>query len=61
MAILDKRGRIVIPAEARKRVDLKAGGRVVIRVRDDGVVEVVPLDKFFEEVSRVFEEKLKDW
>jgi len=61
VSVVDDRGRIVIPAEARRRAGLRAGSRVVVRVKGGGVVEIVPLDRLLEEVAAIFEEKLKGW
>jgi len=61
VSIVDDRGRIVVPAEVRRRAGLRAGSRVVVRVKSGGVVEIIPLDRLLEEVAAIFEEKLKSW
>jgi len=33
----------------------------MLRVRDDGILEIIPLNKLYDEVSRIFEEKFRDW
>ena len=58
---VDEKGRIVLPAEVRRALGVRAGDRVVVVVRGDGVAEVYPLARLLERVRRVFEEKLRGW
>jgi len=58
---IDKRGRILLPSEVRKRIGVKERSKLALRVRDDGVVELISLDKLRDEVAKVFEEKFKGW
>jgi len=58
---IDERGRIVLPAEVRRRLGLKGKRKVLIRVRDDDVVELIVMDKIYNDIVRVFEEKFKNW
>jgi len=58
---IDERGRVLIPGEVRRRVGLKGRSRVLVRVREDGVIELIPLEKLFSEVSKIFEEKFRGW
>ncbi|AEM39618.1 transcriptional regulator, AbrB family [Pyrolobus fumarii 1A] len=58
---LDSRGRILLPREVREALGLREGSKIAIRVRSDNVIELVPLDKLYERVSRVFREKMRDW
>jgi len=58
---IDERGRIVLPAEVRRRLGLKSKRKVLIRVRDDGVIELIIMDKIYNDIARVFEEKFKNW
>jgi AbrB family looped-hinge helix DNA binding protein len=37
---LGTNGRIVLPAEVRKRFDFKAGDVILLRVKDDGTLEL---------------------
>ena len=61
MVSIDERGRVLIPGEVRRRVGLRGRSRVLIRVREDGVIELVPLERLFGEVSKIFEEKFQGW
>ncbi|MHA1589683.1 MAG: AbrB/MazE/SpoVT family DNA-binding domain-containing protein [Candidatus Njordarchaeales archaeon] len=61
VVIIDERGRLVLPSEVRKRLGIEGRSRVLIRVKGDGTVELYPLNKLYEEVSRVFEEKFNGW
>ena len=58
---IDRRGRLLIPVDVRRRLGIRDGSRVLLRVRDDGVLEVVPFDKLLREVSEVFDSKFRDW
>ncbi len=58
---IDDRGRIIIPGEVRRRLNIKSGARIILRVRKDDIVELIPLSRLSEEVSRIFEDKFKDW
>lgn len=58
---IDERGRVLIPGEVRRRVGLRGRSRVLVRVREDGVIELIPLEKLFSEVSKIFEEKFRGW
>ena len=39
---LGERGRVVIPAEVRQRLDLKEGDAMVLVVEDDGSMKLIP-------------------
>lgn len=58
---IDKRGRIIIPREIRRKIGIKPMDKMVVRIRSDGVIEVFPFDRLYREVSRVFEEKFRGW
>ncbi len=58
---IDERGRLVLPAEIRRRLGLKGKRKVLIRVRDDGIIELIVMDKIYNDIARVFEEKFKNW
>jgi len=61
VVLVDERGRLVLPGALRKSLNLKGRSRVVLRLRDDGVVELIPLCKLRREVEEVFREKFRDW
>ena len=58
---MDDRGRLVLPREVREAVGLGAGSRLLVRLRSDGVIELVPFDRLYEKVTRVFRERLRGW
>ena len=60
VVIIDKRGRIVIPAEVRKRLGLRGGQRVLLKVKGD-VVELLVIDRIYEDLATVFEERFRGW
>ena len=58
---LDVRGRVLIPGEVRRKLGIRGRSKLLLRVRDDGVIELIPLNKLYTEVSRVFEVKFRGW
>jgi len=58
---LDERGRIVIPMEVRRRLGIRGKRKVLLRIREDNVVELVILNRLYDSVVKVFEDKFKDW
>ncbi|OYT30647.1 MAG: AbrB family transcriptional regulator [Thermofilum sp. ex4484_79] len=58
---LDERGRIVIPIEVRKRLGIRGKRKVLLRIREDNVIELIILNKLYDSVVKVFESKFKDW
>ncbi len=61
VVIIDDRGRMVLPAEVRRKLDIKKGSRVLLKVTSDSSAEIIVLDKLYEEVSKIFDEKFKGW
>ncbi len=58
---IDERGRILIPGKIRKILGVKGKDRFLLRVRDDGVIELIPLGKMYSVGSKIFENKFKGW
>ncbi len=61
MVTLDERGRIVLPVEVRRKLGIEGRRRVLLRVREDNVIEVIILSKLYDSVVKEFEDKFKDW
>jgi len=61
VVILDKRGRVLIPVEVRRKLGIRGRSKLLLRVRDDGVIELIPLNKLYADVSRLFEVKFRGW
>ncbi len=61
VATVDERGRLLIPGEIRRRIGLSGKTRVLVRVREDKVLEIVPLNVLLEDVRKLFDEKFRDW
>ncbi len=61
VVIIDERGRMVLPAEVRRRLGIRKGSRVLLRVTSDSSAEIIILDRLYEEVSKIFDEKFRDW
>jgi len=57
---MGKRGQIVIPAEIRKKLDLKAGQKFMVLLHGFGSVMLIPDDKFEEMISS-FEKKITEF
>ncbi len=58
---LDQRGRLVLPRDVREAIGLGEGSRLLVKLREDGVIELIPLDGLYERVSGVFRRKLRNW
>ena len=61
VVIIDKRGRIVLPSAVRKRLNLKEEAKMLVKLREDGVVELAPLDKIKKNLEKTFEAKFREW
>jgi AbrB family looped-hinge helix DNA binding protein len=51
---LGERGRVVIPAEVRQRLDLKEGEKMVLVVLDDGSMKLTPWKTVVENAVGMF-------
>ena len=58
---LDERGRIVLPVEVRRRFGVKGRRKVLLRVREDNVIELAILNKLYDSVVEAFENRFKNW
>ena len=58
---LDQRGRLVLPRDVREALGLNEGSRLLVKLREDGVIELIPLDSLYERVSSIFRRKLRNW
>jgi len=58
---VDERGRVIIPSAIRDAAGIKTGAKLLVRLREDGSIELIPMDKLYERVSKTFREKLGDW
>ena len=61
VVVVDDRGRILLPADVRKRLRLKRGSKLVLRVLEDDRLEAVPLEKELEKVADAFRRKFAGW
>lgn len=61
VVIMDKRGRIVLPREVRRRLNIEDEGKILVRLRSDGRVELLSLNAVKSRLERVFDEKFRDW
>lgn len=52
--ILSSKGQVVIPKELRNSANIHEGQKMLIRIREDNVIELVPLKKNIEELFNIF-------
>ena len=58
---LDDRGRLVLPRDLREAIGLREGSRLLVRLRDKSIIELIPLDELHARVMEVFRRKLREW
>jgi AbrB family looped-hinge helix DNA binding protein len=58
---LDSRGRLLLPREVREALGLREGSQLAVRVRSDGVIELVPVERLRERVAEAFRRRMKGW
>ena len=51
---MGERGRVVIPAEVRQRLDLKEGEKMVLVVQDDGSIKLTPWKTVLKNTAGMF-------
>ena len=61
VVVVDDRGRILLPVDVRKRLGLKRGSKLVLRILEDERLEAVPLEKELEKVADAFKRKFSGW
>jgi len=61
VVVLDEKNRLQVPAELRKKLGLSPRSRVVLRLRPDGVVEMLPLERLRREATEAAERLLEGW
>jgi len=47
--------------EVRRKLGIRGRSKLLLRVKDDGIIELIPLNKLYTEVSRVFKVKFRGW
>jgi AbrB family looped-hinge helix DNA binding protein len=52
--IISSKGQVVIPKELRNSANLHEGEKMLIRVREDNVIELVPLKKDIDDLFKIF-------
>ncbi len=45
----------------RETIGLGEGSRLLVRLRSDGIIELIPIERLYEKVSAIFQRRLKDW
>ncbi|MBO3802001.1 MAG: AbrB/MazE/SpoVT family DNA-binding domain-containing protein [Candidatus Brockarchaeota archaeon] len=58
---IDNKGRILIPRSIRKKMGIRGGVKVILRLKEDNIVEIIPIDKLYIEVAEIFRNKFKGW
>jgi len=54
---VDDRGRILLPADVRRKLGLRKGSKLILRVAEGGRLEAIPLER----VAEVFRRKFAGW
>jgi AbrB family looped-hinge helix DNA binding protein len=58
---VDDRGRILLPADVRRKLGLRKGSKLILWVAEGGRLEAVPLERELERVAEVFRRKFAGW
>jgi AbrB family looped-hinge helix DNA binding protein len=58
---IDDRGRILLPADVRRKLGLRKGSKLILRVAEGGRLEAVPLERELERVAEVFRRRFAGW
>ena len=61
MVTVDEKGRVVLPKELRERLSIRPRDKVVVRLREDGIVELYKFDELKAYVEEVADRKLSTW
>ena len=61
LVVLDEKSRLQVPAELRRKLGLGPRSRVVLRLRADGVVEMIPFERLWREAVEAAERLLGGW
>ncbi|MES2615408.1 MAG: AbrB/MazE/SpoVT family DNA-binding domain-containing protein [Bdellovibrionota bacterium] len=56
-ATVSSKGQIVIPKEVREALGFYTGTEVMVRTREDGIVEIVPVKKNLSDLFKMFPKK----
>uniref|UniRef100_A0A7J3X8N6 AbrB/MazE/SpoVT family DNA-binding domain-containing protein n=1 Tax=Thermofilum pendens TaxID=2269 RepID=A0A7J3X8N6_THEPE len=58
---VDDRGRVLLPVDVRRRLGLRKGSKLILRVVEGGRLEAIPLERELERVAEVFKRKFAGW
>jgi len=58
---IDDRGRILLPLDVRRKLGLKKGSRLVLRIKEEGYLEAFPLEKELKSIAEIFRRKFAGW
>ena len=61
VVIVDKKYRIAIPIKARKLINIKPEDKLILRVKANGTIELIPLETLLQKVHKTAEKKLQNW
>uniref|UniRef100_A0A7C3WLE9 AbrB/MazE/SpoVT family DNA-binding domain-containing protein n=1 Tax=Thermofilum pendens TaxID=2269 RepID=A0A7C3WLE9_THEPE len=56
---VDDRGRVLLPVDVRRRLGLRKGSKLILRVVEGGRLEAIPLERELERVAEVFKKNLR--
>ena len=58
---IDKKGRLVLPKESRRKAGISENSRLVVEVKGPGIIQLRDYDALLQEVQKVAAKKLKGW
>jgi len=58
---IDDRGRILLPLEVRRKLKLKKGSRLILRVTEKGYLEAFPMEEELKSIAEIFRRKFAGW
>ena len=58
---IDKKGRLVLPKESRRRAGLSQNSRLIVEVKGPGIIQLRDYDTLLKEVQKVASKKLTGW
>jgi len=58
---IDDRGRILLPLEVRRKLKLRKGSRLILRVTEKGYLEAFPVEEELKNIAEIFRRKFAGW
>ena len=58
---IDKKGRLVLPKESRRRAGISPKSKLIVEVKGPGIIQLRDYDTLLHEVQKVASKKLTGW